>query len=265
MTSLDEVKAKLDTFSPAKIKFVANVVSALANPPRANIRHKDTWLTAWPDWIEYFGLALSVHHGTTPEPLGLTAFETVFRNACRSVDWDVRWSGGPTHRFADLQVTVPGMVPRRLSLKSTAAKRLSRRSAHISKLTEAAWIQDERTAQGRRQRLQALFLEYCGAVDAIVMLRAFRQERNRMPSKYELLEVPTSIFSAVQAAPLDVFQRGAPIVECEVNGEVAAKVAVDRSDAKITVRNILLSACIVHAEWHKHDELDESDDRSEPA
>ena len=28
-----------------------------------------------------------------------------------------------------------------------------------------------------------------------------------------------------------------------------AVVAVDRSDAKITVRKILLSACIVHAEW----------------
>ena len=142
MTSIDDIKAKLDTFSPAKIKFVANVVSALANPPRANIRSENTWLTAWPDWIEYFGLALSVHHGTTPEPLGLTAFETVFRNACRSVDWDVQWSGGPTHRFADLQVTLPGLAAKQLSLKSTAAKGLSRRFAHISKLTEAAWIQD---------------------------------------------------------------------------------------------------------------------------
>lgn len=263
MTSLDEIKAKLETFSPAKVKFVANVVSALANPPRARIRQEDTWLTGWPDWIEYFGLALSVHHGTTPEPLGLTAFETVFCNACRSVDWDVQWSGSPTHRFADLQVTVPGLATKRLSLKSTAAKGLSRRVAHISKLTEAAWIQDERTAQGRRQRLRGLFLEYCDAVDAIVMLRAFRQEPNRMPSRYELLEVPTSIFSAVQSAPLDVFQRGAPIVECEVNGEVVARIAIDRSDAKITIRSISLSACIVHAEWRRHGEEGCADDPSE--
>lgn len=256
MTSLDDIKAKLDTFSPAKIKFVANVVSALANPPRASIRHDGTWLTAWPDWIEYFGLALSVHHGTTPEPLGLTAFETVFCNACRSVDWDVQWSGGPTHRFADLQVTLPGMAAKRLSLKSTAAKSLSRRFAHISKLTEAAWIQDERTAQGRQQRLQGLFMEYCDAVDAIVMLRAFRKELTHMPVRYELLEVPTSIFSAVQSAPQDVFQRGAPIVECEVDGEVVAKIAIDRSDAKITIRSIALSACTVHAEWSRHDATD---------
>lgn len=254
MTDLSDIKAKLETFSPAKIKFVANVVNALASPPQASIQDEGTWLTAWPDWIEYFGLALSVHHGTTPEPLGLTAFETVFHDACRSVDWDVQRSGGPTHRFADLRVTPPELVTKRLSLKSTAAKGLSSRFAHISKLTEAAWIQDERTAHGRQRRLRALFTEYCDAVDAIVMLRAFREDPNRMPLRYELLEVPTSIFSAVQSAPLEAFQRGAPIIECEMDGEVAARIAIDRSDAKITIRSILLSACVVHAEWRRHDE-----------
>ena len=59
--TLDELKAKLDTFSPAKIAFVANVVESLSNPSQANIRSEDTWLTAVPEWIEYFGLALSVH------------------------------------------------------------------------------------------------------------------------------------------------------------------------------------------------------------
>ncbi len=46
-------------------------------------------------------------------------------------------------------------------------------SAHISKLTEAAWIQDVRSARARRQRLLELFRDYRAAVDAIVMLRAF--------------------------------------------------------------------------------------------
>lgn len=32
---------------------------------------------------------------------------------------------------------------------------------------------------------------------------------------------------------------------------VAAVVAIDRSDAKITVRRVKLSACIVHAEWDR--------------
>ncbi len=74
---LDELKATLDSFSPVKIEFVARVMESLANPPNTNIRSRGTWLTSEPDWIEYFGLALSVHHGATTEPLGLSSFETV--------------------------------------------------------------------------------------------------------------------------------------------------------------------------------------------
>ena len=85
--TLTELKAKLDQLSPVKIRFVANVVDSLSNPPRASIFERGTWITGVPEWIEYFGLAVSVHHGTTTEPLGLTAFETVFRNACKSVNW----------------------------------------------------------------------------------------------------------------------------------------------------------------------------------
>ncbi|MDE0680736.1 MAG: hypothetical protein OXI11_11090 [Gammaproteobacteria bacterium] len=36
-----------------------------------------------------------------------------------------------------------------------------------------------------------------------------------------------------------------------VGDQVAAVVAIDRSDAKITVRRIELSACTVHAEWDR--------------
>ena len=94
--NLQELKAKLDEFSPAKIRFIANVVDSLANPPRADIQQRGTWITGSPDWIEYFGLALSVHHGATSEPLGLTAFETVFRNACKSVNWTLAPPGAAT-------------------------------------------------------------------------------------------------------------------------------------------------------------------------
>ncbi len=250
--TLTDLKAKLDSLSPAKIRFVANVVDALATPPRARIQKRGTWITGVPDWIEYFGLALSVHHGATPEPLGLTSFETVFRNACRSVGWHTDKPGSATRRFWDMEVTPdPHSVPLRLSLKSTAAKRLSERSAHISKLTEAAWIQDTRTPRARRDRLQNLFQDYRKAVDAIIMLRAFR-DRSGTPGRYQLLEIPTTIFAPIQDAALDAFQRDAPVIDCcDSTGKSVAAVAVDRSDAKITVRRILLSACTVHAEWIK--------------
>ena len=249
--TLDDLKSRLDSFSPVQIEFVAKAVDSLANPPSADIRSAGTWLTGSPEWIEYFGLALSVHHSATTEPLGLTSFETVFRNACEHVGWAVDPPGSPTRRFVDLVVRTNDGTERRLSLKSTAAARLSETSAHISKLTEAAWIQDERTATGRRNRTRELFQQYQAAVTEIIMIRAFRSKPDAMPNRYQLLEIPASIFDTIQLAPLDTFQSDAPTIASEVNEKPAAVVALDRSDAKVTIRRIQLSACTVHAEWRR--------------
>ena len=246
--TLDQLKAKLDRLSPAKVRFVANMVDSLSNPPQVNVHKKGTWITNSPDWTEYFALSLSVHHGITAEPLKLTAFETAFRNACKSVNWALDPLGSTTQRFVDLVVRAGNGPERRLSLKSTAQQKLSETRAHISKLTEAAWIQDERTARGRRSRILKLFHDYQQAVDAIIMLRVFRNEEG-VPNRYQLLEIPTSLFDSVQQAQVQEFQSDAPIIACHIGDQTVARIAVDRSDAKITIRGILLSACVVHAEW----------------
>ena len=105
-----------------------------------------------------------------------------------------------------------------------------------------------RRAQERRNQTLSLFKEYTDAVDAIVILRAFR-EGNNIPHRYQLIEIPNAIFEPVQKAPVEAFRNDAPIIECSMKGDIVAQVAIDRSDAKITVRSILLSACVVHAEW----------------
>ncbi len=109
-----------------------------------------------------------------------------------------------------------------------------------------------RNAKERRQRTLDLFEEYAQAVDAIMMLRAFRQpnELNDVPVSYQLLEIPVTIFGSLQQAPLSAFAADGPTVDCPFQGhDVAARVSLDRSDAKITVKQILLAACTVHAEW----------------
>ena len=224
------------------------MVEAWANPPRTDVRQPGTWITRSPDWLEYFGLALSVHHAATNEPLVLTSFETAFRNACESVGWNSGPPASPTQRFIDLIVQSGTGPARRLSLKSTAARNLNESTAHISKLTEAAWIQDQRKPQDRRRKILEIFRDYAEAVDSIVLLRAFRLGTS-IPFRYQLLEIPTSIFASIQELPMADFQRDAPGLACRQGETVIAKVAIDRSDAKITVRSIRLEACIVHAEW----------------
>ena len=136
-----------------------------------------------------------------------------------------------------------------LSLKSTAAKDVSEHTAHISKLTEAAWIQDVRTPRARRKHTLELFRDYRSAVDAIIQLRAFRRP-NEIPSRYQLIEIPSKIFASLEKAPESAFAADGPVIDCAYKGSPsAAQVAIDRSDAKITIRRIQLSVCTIHAEW----------------
>ena len=245
--TLAALKKRLDALSPTGIRFVARMVESLSAPPLARVNDKKTWLPG--DWIEYFGLALSVHHGTTTQPLEQKGFETVFRNACESVGWEVEEPVSETRRFLDLTVKRRGSSELKLSLKSTAAQRLSHTSVHISKLTEAAWIQDMRTARERRKRTLDLFREYMNAVDSIMMLRAFREGQGT-PSKYQLVEIPSEIFYSLQKAPLASFNADGPTIDCSYDGhDVATRVSLDRSDAKITAKQIKLAACTVHVEW----------------
>ena len=246
---LEALKAQIDTLSPVAARFVARLIGSLSSPPQATVNPQTTWITESDDWVEYFSLALSVHHGTTTEPLGLTGFEIVFCNACEAVGWEYEKPASATHRFVDLMIRRDKETERKLSLKSTAAQRLSRTTVHISKLTEAAWIQDMRSSRERRKRTVDLFREYMAAVDAIMMLRAFRKP-NEIPERYQLIEIPTSIFRSIQEVPLSAFAADGPTVDCCYRGnEVAARVSLDRSDAKVTVKQIALEACAVHAEW----------------
>ena len=221
----------------------------MSSPPRADIT--GSWITSNPDWVEHFGLTISVHHSHTIEPLGLISFEVAFRNACEAVGWKLDKPGSATRRFVDAVVQIDDGSELKLSLKSTAARRLSATTAHISKLTEAAWIQDVRSARTRRSKTLELFRQYRAAVDAIIMLRAFRRGRDAIPTKYQLIEIPTAIFASLGDAPQSAFAADGPTVDCAYGDEsVAARVSLDRSDAKITVKQIKLSACTVHAEWH---------------
>lgn len=245
--TLAELKERLDELSPTAILFVSRMVESLSVPPLAHTNSENSWLT--PEWIEYFGLALSVHHGTTLEPLAQKGFETVFSNACESVGWAVEGPASETQRFLDLEIQRPGFPWQKLSLKSTAARKLSRTSIHISKLTEAAWVQDMRTARDRRERTLSLFRKYTSAVDSIMILRAFRDGHD-IPTTYQLVEIPSEIFESLKEAPLEDFNADGPTIDCSFAGhDAAARVSLDRSDAKITVKQIQLAACTVHVEW----------------
>ena len=60
------LKASIEALSPMGVRFATRILDLLSSPPQAEA--SDTWLANAPDWIEYFGITISVHHGTTAEP-----------------------------------------------------------------------------------------------------------------------------------------------------------------------------------------------------
>ena len=131
------------------------MVDSLSSPLTSKIRDPNAWISGTPEWIEYFGLSLSAHHGTTIDALGLNGYQ-----------------------------------------------------------------------------------------------KFLIKNKNEFPERYQLIEIPTAIFHSLQNSTLSQFDSDGPRVYCSYGGqEHAAEVVLDRSDAKITIRNINLGVCSVHAEW----------------
>ena len=76
------------------------------------------------------------------------------------------------------------------------------------------------------------------------------REPDTIPNRYQLIEIPGDLFTSLEKSPESAFAADGPVVDCAYGGiSPAAQVSIDRSDAKITVRRIRLSACTIHAEW----------------
>jgi hypothetical protein len=135
---------------------------------------------------ESFRSKLLVHHCFVGSPLVQQSFDAAFITACDEAGLSVE-PASDGQRFWDVRVA--GL---RISLKSTKAKDLKPAKLHISKLTEAAWIQDCRSAARRERETKALFAEYRSEVDLILQFRYFAAR-----SLYELVEVPGRLFDQV--------------------------------------------------------------------
>jgi len=175
-----------------------------------------------------FRSKLLAHHCFMGTPLFQESFDSAFTAACLPAGHEV--SPAPAEqRFWDVMIG-----GRRISLKSSKAKSLREGTLHISKLTEAAWIQDCRTATLRRERTLCLFDENCSEVEAIIQLRNFGALR-----RYELAEIPVTLLAQVLTVGIKQFAADGPTINIPVGKNPPDfTLKLDRSDAKVTLANI---------------------------
>jgi hypothetical protein len=223
--------------TPAEGRRLGEFISALRTPCKVQASPDSSLVNA--EFESEFRSKLLTHHCFMGSPLFQESFDSAFIAACSHAGREVK-PAPDGRRFWDVMID-----GRRISLKSTKAKSLRENTLHISKLTEAAWIQDCRSAGKRRQLTFKLFKEYNAEVDAIIQLRYFIAAR-----KYELVEIPVSLFSQVLAVSLRHFVADGPTINIPIGKEPPDfTLKLDRSDAKITLANINKNLCLVHGIW----------------
>lgn len=212
-------------------------LGALRTPCQAHMHPESVWNND--DFESEFRSKLLTQHCFIDSPLVQESFDSAFLAACEHAGQDVQRAPAG-QRFWDAAVN-----GRRLSLKTSKAKGLRQQTLHISKLTEAAWIQDCRSAAARRDRTRRLFDQYCAEVHAIVQLRYFSSTH-----LYELVEIPVSLFSQVLEVGTRHFRADGPTINIPVGKDPPDfTLKLDRSDAKITIANINKDVCFVHGTW----------------
>jgi hypothetical protein len=195
------------------------------------------------EFSEEFKARIRAHHTSHPSPLGTVSFENALRLACKAQGMEAELAPSRTTRFWDILID-----GEKWSAKSTAAQGIKPDEIHISKLCEAAWIQDCRTAAQRHERALQLFDDFLSVVHRWIVLRAIRDKKTGKVW-YELVEIPMSIFAKVKILKIaDFASENTKIDVVDENG-IALQLVLDRSDSKITIKKIPKSRCIVHAEW----------------
>lgn len=218
-------------------RYLDELLGAMRGPCKAEYPTPSPILTA--NFTTEFQATLLIHHYFLKAPLATNSFEAAFVRAGRTAGLKVK-PAPDGQRFWDVEIE-----GRKISLKSTAAASLKVGKLHISKLCEAAWIQDMRRADQREQETKRLFSEYTRAVDSIIQLRLFKKE-----ALYELVEVSSDLLKQVADVPRAEFAPDGPTIGIPIGKNPPDfTLKLDRSDAKVTLANINKDVCSVLGNW----------------
>lgn len=186
-----------------------------------------------------FRAALNIHHYYLRATLGTNFFEAAFKRAAMVAGHKV-FAAPDGGRFWDIELD-----GKKISLKSSAAATMRVNKLHISKLCEAAWIQDMRSATARERETKQLFSAYTSLVDCIIQLRYFRST-----CTYEMVQISTDLLVKVAQVPRAEFASDGPTIGIPVGQQPPDfTLKLDRSDAKITLANINKDMCNVLGTW----------------
>lgn len=229
----------LEQLDDEQISRVLEVARAMARPIEEYLDPSHGLVT--PEFAREMRSRLQAHHATHDTALDRLGFENAFLAASRAAGRMTEPAPSKTTRFWDALVD-----DAHVALKTEGALSMKADFLHISKLSEAAWIQDMRSARTRREKTFELVSAFLEIVDAVYVLRSYAKES---APHYELVEIPVDHFRKVLDVPVAAFDSDAPKMMIEDDLGPIMEFRLDRSDSKVTVAKISKARCKLHAEW----------------
>lgn len=192
----DDLDRGLETLSPEKLKLVLSVVKALNAPVAFTPGHRSDVVNE--AFVAAMSDSLVLHHSLHEEALNKKPFEYVFRKCLLAQgNVDARLNQSPGAFSFD----VFG-AGQRWSLKTEAAKGISRARIKVEKLMEARWIRGS-TAEECAAQVRDRLPHHLSGYDRILIMRAFFESSAVV---YRLEEIPISVLrECFLAATGDMF------------------------------------------------------------
>ncbi|MDP1668828.1 hypothetical protein [Phaeovulum sp.] len=240
-----EVVEALRGLSPIQVEILSTIIKRFADEQDSELVRTD-FLT--PDAFEFFSVRLAMHHASSGVPLKKENFEHILEMAFKRAGVAAQRSNSMTERGADLKV---GDVT--LSLKTEAAKGLKPAWITISKLMEAAWIKTITTTEDIPRLVQSMVLPHFQNYDRIFILRTYPNPQRKGAIRYDLNEIPRDLLDMIghlDASDYSALTRTRTTsADVVMNGRVAFKFRLDGSDDKLTITNLDVRLCPLHAWW----------------
>lgn len=235
--------------SPSQMESIRAVVRALSSPIECTAQPSSNFATT--QFAVAFGDILRLHHYFfSDEPFTKDKFEHAMVRVLRSLDHDASLArrGNRGH-----DLTVNG---ERWSLKTQADAGIRADEIYISKFMELGrgkWV-DERDLANLRDAM----LTHMQAYDRIFSLRCLSRNRSyghQDVFDYELVEIPKALLELSRSGVIEMRHESRQNPKpgyCTVTskGTVVCRLYFDGgTERKLQIKNILKSACLVHATW----------------
>ena len=243
-SALEQFEALMGGLPEEKINLLVEMGRALCRRVSVRIDPGSDIVTA--SFERDFSGRLLLFHAMHDAALTKKTFEYFFCGASRAAGRTAVQTQNSVHAGED--AVIDGQ---KFSLKTEGGKTIRRTFAHISKLMEARWIRECASesdfCECAHRRIVAHLMHY----ERILSLRSFQTGRTW---EYELVEIPRKVLLRISTLnPGDFSARitngsSRATVRGE-QGEPLFVLSMDGSVEKVTVRNLDVRSCVVHARW----------------